>query len=295
MKSIDSYNEFDDYTDIISSKYNKNKKNTINKQNDENTINDYKIPKNIINNTNNNTNKKTNSNKKAITNSIFNETKKKLGKIFFTKKRKNINSDYIETEATSTETTIEIERNVAEFLEKAKGIIYKGYNYKIKEEDYFERRGVKIKTILNSEDAAIKKCEELCDELVDKKKFILFFIISNDSNLLIIISLFKSLSFGRQASSLLFLFISSSDLKKFEERSDMEHILSSKNEISKTPVKIIFFDISTPKPPIPNIMNFILFILSIISKQYADICLEYKLTFILFIKGINYRFILDFF
>ena len=171
MKSIDSYNEFDDYTDIISSKYNKNKKNTINKQNDENTINDYKIPKNIINNTNNNTNKKTNSNKKAITNSIFNETKKKLGKIFFTKKRKNINSDYIETEATSTETTIEIERNVAEFLEKAKGIIYKGYNYKIKEEDYFERRGVKIKTILNSEDAAIKKCEELCDELVDKKKW----------------------------------------------------------------------------------------------------------------------------
>ena len=174
MKSIETYNEFDDYTDIINN-YNKNKKNAINIKNDDDTINNYKIPKNINNNTKNNTNKKTNVNKKAITpsilNSIFKETKKKLGKIFFTKKKKNINNDYIETEPSSTETTIEKEKNVAEFLEKAKGITYKGYNYEIKEEDYFERKGVKIMTILNSEDAAIKKCEELCDELPDKKKW----------------------------------------------------------------------------------------------------------------------------
>ena len=174
MKSIETYNEFDDYTDIINN-YNKNKKNAINIKNDDDTINNYKIPKNINNNTKNNTNIKTNVNKKAITpsikNSIFIETKKKLGKIFFTKKKKNINNDYIETEPSSTETTIEKEKNVTEFLEKAKGITYKGYNYKIKEEDYFERKGVKIMTILNSEDAAIKKCEELCDELPDKKKW----------------------------------------------------------------------------------------------------------------------------
>jgi len=174
MKTIETYNEFDDYEDIISS-YNKNKKNAINIRKDDDTINNIKTPKNINNNTKNNTNKKTNVSKKAITpsinNSIFIETKKKLGKIFFTKKKKNINNDYIETEPSSTETTIEKEKNVAEFLEKAKGITYKGYNYKIKEEDYFERKGVKIMTILNSEDAAIKKCEELCDELPDKKKW----------------------------------------------------------------------------------------------------------------------------
>ena len=174
MKTIESYNEFDDYEDIISS-YNKNKKNAVNIRKDDDTINNIKTPKNINNNTKNNKNKKTNVSKKGITpsikKSIFIETKKKLGKIFFTKKKKNINNDYIETEPSSTETTIEKEKNVAEFLEKAKGITYKGYNYKIKEDDYFERKGVKIMTILNSEDAAIKKCEELCDELPDKKKW----------------------------------------------------------------------------------------------------------------------------
>ena len=181
LKSIETYNEFDDYTDIFNSRFNKNKQNnSLSIRTNNDTIVTSRLPKNINNNTNNiskinNTNKKTNANKKpimpSINKSIFNETKKKLGKIFFTKKKKNKNNDYIETESTSTETTIEKEKNVAEFLEKAKEITYRGYNYTIKEEDYFERKGVKIRTILNSEDAAIKKCEELCDELADKKKW----------------------------------------------------------------------------------------------------------------------------
>ena len=100
------------------------------------------------------------------------ETKKKLGKIFSTRRKKNKNNDYIESEATATESTnIEKEKNVVEFLEKAKEIEYLGYNYKIKEEDYFERKGVKINTILNSEDAAIKKCEELSNNLQEGKKW----------------------------------------------------------------------------------------------------------------------------
>ena len=38
---------------------------------------------------------------------------------------------------------------------------YKGYNYSInKNEDYFQRKNELIMNILNSEDGAIKKCEE---------------------------------------------------------------------------------------------------------------------------------------
>ena len=103
--------------------------------------------------------------------SIFNSTKKKLGKIFFTKKRRNKNNDYLETEPTATESTIK-EKNVVEFLEKAKGITYKGYQYKIKDEDYFVRKNIKIYTILNSEDAAIKKCEELSNEINNGERWI---------------------------------------------------------------------------------------------------------------------------
>ena len=106
-----------------------------------------------------------------LKNSVFNDTKKKLGKIFFTKKRRNKNNDYLETEPTATESTIK-EKNVTEFLEKAKGITYKGYQYQIKEEDYFVRKNTKIKTILNSEDAAIKICEELSNQIKNGEKWI---------------------------------------------------------------------------------------------------------------------------
>ena len=130
------------------------KKNEIKEENEDNKIN-----------TNN-------SSKKSLSNSIFIDTKKKLGHIFFTKKRKNKNNDYIETDGPSvTESTVK-EKNVVEFLEKAKGIKYKGYNYIIKEEDYFERKGVIMRTILNSEDAAIKKCEEISNKIKDGDKWI---------------------------------------------------------------------------------------------------------------------------
>ena len=113
-----------------------------------------------------------NSLKKSINSSVFNETKKKLGHIFFTKKKKKDNY-YLETETQiGTESTVKKEKNVVEFLEKAKGINYKGYNYRIKNDDYFERKGEIINTILNSEDAAIKKCEELSIQIKDGDKWI---------------------------------------------------------------------------------------------------------------------------
>ena len=108
----------------------------------------------------------------SIKKSIFRETKKKLGKIFFTKKRKNKNNDYLETENTTTETTLEKEKNVNEFLQRAKTIKYQGYNYQINRGDYFERKGELIMTILNSEDAAIKKCEEIYSKISEGDKWV---------------------------------------------------------------------------------------------------------------------------
>ena len=65
------------------------------------------------------------------------------------------------------------EGSFANLLTVIKNLDYKGYNYKIKEKDYFQRTPEEhpIKTILNSEDAAIKKCEELMNELENKEKW----------------------------------------------------------------------------------------------------------------------------
>ena len=57
--------------------------------------------------------------------------------------------------------------NFADLLIKINDLDYKGYNYTIKKNDYFIRKANEepISTILNSEDAAIKKCEELMESL----------------------------------------------------------------------------------------------------------------------------------
>ena len=99
-------------------------------------------------------------------------TKKRLGKIFFTKRRKNKNNDYLETENTTLEANLEKEKNVNEFLQRAKTIKYKGYNYTINNQDYFQRNNQTIMTILNSEDAAIKKCEEIFSQIAEGDKWI---------------------------------------------------------------------------------------------------------------------------
>ena len=155
--------------DIYKIKEGKNLKNNDDSNNNINDEEKEEKDKNEIKESKYNDNIKTK--KQNLKSSVFDETKKKLGKIFFTKKKKNKNNDYIETEISGTESTIQKDKNVVEFLEKAKGITYKGYNYSIKKEDYFERKGIIITTILNSEDAAIKKCEEISNQIRDGEKW----------------------------------------------------------------------------------------------------------------------------
>ena len=108
----------------------------------------------------------------SLKKTIFQETKKRLGKIFFTKRKKNRNNDYLETENSTGEAILEKEKNVNEFLQRAKTIKYQGYNYQIEQKDYFQRNNEIIYTILNSEDAAIKKCEELYSTIHEGEKWI---------------------------------------------------------------------------------------------------------------------------
>ena len=65
----------------------------------------------------------------------------------------------------------DLKGSFADLLIKINDLDYQGYNYKIKQEDYFKRKPNEqpISTILNSEDAAIKKCEELMESLGDLK------------------------------------------------------------------------------------------------------------------------------
>jgi len=56
-------------------------------------------------------------------------------------------------------------KNFLQFIVNLINLDYKGYDYTIiPERDYFIRQGKLISTILNSEDAAIKKCEELFNQ-----------------------------------------------------------------------------------------------------------------------------------
>ena len=64
----------------------------------------------------------------SLKGSSFQATRKKLGKIFFTKRKKNKNNEYLETENITTDATLEKEKNFTEFLQRAQKIKYKGYN-----------------------------------------------------------------------------------------------------------------------------------------------------------------------
>ena len=64
----------------------------------------------------------------SLKGSSFQATRKKLGKIFFTKRKMNKNNEYLETENTTTDTSLEKEKKVTEFLQRAQKIKYKGYN-----------------------------------------------------------------------------------------------------------------------------------------------------------------------
>ena len=101
----------------------------------------------------------------------INLTKSTLLNIFSTKIIAKIENDYEEEKNKDTNNINEEEKNLkdstsfANLLYKINDLDYKGYNYKITKDDYFKRNDTPISTILNSEDAAIKKCEELRESL----------------------------------------------------------------------------------------------------------------------------------
>ena len=139
-----------------------------------------------------------NSNKKPLSSLVRVSTKSKkdmdmtksaILNLFSTKTLKKQNSDYEESkdnddkqinspfEGIKEENSL-IDENYSEgsfanLISKINNLDYQGYNYNINEKDYFQRIPDEppIKTILNSEDAAIKKCEELMDQLEDKLKW----------------------------------------------------------------------------------------------------------------------------
>ena len=116
-------------------------------------------------------------------------TKSAILSLFSTKYLTKVNTDYEEEEKTKNDYNIKnnsshnIEdeneniNNSGSFEDlytRIQELEYKGYNYKISEKDYFRRRPNEdpVSTIFNSEDAAIKKCEELMEFLGDLKQWI---------------------------------------------------------------------------------------------------------------------------
>ena len=77
------------------------------------------------------------------------------------------------SEIMSGKWTPQEKRDFSNFILNLIKLEYKGYDYKIvPERDYFNRGGKLIETILNNEDAAIKRCEQLFDEMEINGEFI---------------------------------------------------------------------------------------------------------------------------
>ena len=95
--------------------------------------------------------------------------KNKMSELFATKKVQREN-----TESTKEDEENDNDKEGEKFtnlLSKINNVDYKGYKYTLKDSDYFVNNDKKYLTILNSEDAAIKKCEELYNSLGEKDKF----------------------------------------------------------------------------------------------------------------------------
>ena len=115
-------------------------------------------------------------------------TKSAILNLFSTKTLKKVDSDYEEVkddkkinspfknsqfENGELNDDNQNEGTFINLLSKINNLDYQGYNYTITEKDYFKRTGEEppITTILNSEDAAIKKCEELMEALENEAKW----------------------------------------------------------------------------------------------------------------------------
>ena len=183
-RNLEDYDELDDYNDVKETKKSikKQSKNTKeNKINDNNTItNESKIT--IDSN-----------NPKEVR-----KAKKKMHDLFATKKSIKTQNKYMNEYDEEEEEDDDIIYNNEEedeesikkrkeekvekkqekkekfdkFINKVGTTNYSGFEYKIKEEDYFVNNNKKYTTILNNESAAIKRCEEIFNSLPPDGKFI---------------------------------------------------------------------------------------------------------------------------
>ena len=114
--------------------------------------------------------------KSAILNLFSTKTLKKVDSDYEEEKDdKNINSPFKNSQFKNGELNDDnqSEGSFINLLSKINNLDYQGYNYTITEKDYFKRTSEEppITTILNSEDAAIKKCEELMEALENEAKW----------------------------------------------------------------------------------------------------------------------------
>ena len=114
--------------------------------------------------------------KSAILNLFSTKTLKKVDSDYEEEKDdNNINSPFKNSQFKNGELNDDNQSDGSfiNLLSKINNLDYQGYNYTITEKDYFKRTGEEppITTILNSEDAAIKKCEELMEALENEAKW----------------------------------------------------------------------------------------------------------------------------
>ena len=207
-KKNDSFNDNDNNSNFDNNDYNNNISEN-NKDEDNNDFNNSGLiskqeeeeinENNNFNSISNNKNKNFNKNSNRKTGASFGRintknkkevdlTKSAILNLFSTKTLKKVDSDYeetkddkqiespfknIEEEGGDLNDDNQSEGSFINLLSKINTLDYKGYNYKLSQKDYFQRtpKEPPITTILNSEDAAIKKCEELMENVENELKW----------------------------------------------------------------------------------------------------------------------------
>ena len=169
-KNIENENEekYDDEFEIYDNEeyYKKNNKKYYNEKDSSKRL----YLKNLGKKINLNSTKQINLTKSFILNNFF--TKNKAMKETDYEEEKNHDDRKNKNKVTKRENDNEdLKDSFTNLLIKINDLDYQGYNYSIKNEDYFTRnpKDKPITTILNSEDAAIKKCEELMKSLGNSK------------------------------------------------------------------------------------------------------------------------------
>ena len=94
-------------------------------------------------------------------------TKKNQEKFFFTKNEKK-NNNYLE----NIRSKFGKRKKGQQIFINRKTIKYKGYNHTINNQNNFQKNNQTIMTILNSEDVAIKKSEEIFSQIAEGYKWI---------------------------------------------------------------------------------------------------------------------------